>query len=55
MTHWCSMEVMLKLVSGNVSADQVLTGSPVTVQFHHPLVTRFQTPEYSDPLQLVTL
>ncbi len=50
-----SMEVMLKLISGNVSADQVLSGSPVTVQFHHPLVTRFQTPEYSDPLQLVTL
>ncbi len=50
-----SMSVMLELVSGNVAPDDVLSGSPVTVQFHHPLITRWQSTQETDSLELATL
>lgn len=52
-----SMSVVLKLVSGEVSPIDISSGSPVTVQFHHPLITRWQTdPELeSESLQMAVL
>ena len=39
------MSVKLRLVSGNVNPIEVASGSPVTVQFHHPLIVRLQDSE----------
>jgi multidrug resistance efflux pump len=47
--------VRLALVSGNVDPSDVVSGSPVSIQFHHPLVMRVQELMGSDALQRAVL